>query len=739
LNSPSSAGAPLQKSSDAARSTVGGTAELAKTLRALAAEMEATPQRWRRAARIALITALGAGVTAALQISNALGLTLLFNFGAPEMAPSFRAACRFLAGAALCQAAGLALAGAMADSAIPHLTIFAALSLVSGYLIYADPRVGRLWVWVQVPVLTAFYLVVFDPGGFGWTDVQAFGAVAVAVAILYVSNTLLWPRSAAEVLSESLADTVDRSRRRLGVLLNIWMGVDGLTPADDRPVASKLGYHLTLLGPAAHDGTGPHALESLLSAMMTAERIHNEVERIADLVNAEAGEEPDEGRREAVRRAGQALDEMLEWYAAELGQGVGRRGRDAHGGGGVAQDRALGAAPRPTPILSRLHNIAALLELHPADAPLLPADAAQAGDGPNNDQSVRSADSPPIVAEGSDTQVPALPERPRFNPFLIRYTLRHTIAMVVAFICGLFANNPAMHAALWLLMIGGPPSHGATVRKFTIRAIGAALALVLAALGTILLAPNGTTVSSYMVAIFAGSLLMAYIGQGGGLLSFLSIGGTAFVIAFSGPGPRNDAFASIWTIWGISFGMLIRAVVSLIWRERPRRTLVEEFQPPLEALTVLASTAHRGHLSAVQVGQAQMVLIDGIREMLGVAADAQLEGRGAGIDAANLVDALDTLRRVGLLLARQACNVPNTQPPDSLSLRAALHARFADWLESLRVQNADGVPSLAPLREMVLNCDAPALAPWAAAGGEEGHLLELVRTLEEQLKTVSVY
>jgi hypothetical protein len=300
-----------------------------------------------------------------------------------------------------------------------------------------------------------------------------------------------------------------------------------------------------------------------------------------------------------------------------------------------------------------------------------------------------------------------------------------------------------MHAALWLLMIGGPPSHGATTRKFTIRAVGAAVALSLAAVGTLVLAPNGTTAFSYMVAIFAGALLMAYIGQGGGLLSYLSIGGTAFVIAFSGPGPRNDAFASIWTIWGISFGMLIRAVVSTIWRERASRTLVEEFQAPMEALLALVSAAHRHDRATAEIEQNEMALIGGIREMLSVASDAQLEGRGAGIDAANLVDALDSLRRIGFMLGNQA-KARSKGTGVSMSdrggwLEAALHVRFADWLVSLRVQDADGVPSLAPLREMVLQCDAPDLGPWAGGAGEQGRLVAMVRTLEEQLKTVSLH
>ena len=760
-----------------------GFAELARTLRGLGAELEWTPQRGRRAARIALITALGAGVTAFLQISNALGLTLLFNFAAPEMALSFTAAIRFLLGAAVCQALGLALAGAMADSPIPHLAIFIALSIVSGYLIYANPRIGRLWVWVQVPVLTAFYLVIFDPDGFGWTDEQAFVGVAAAVAILYAANTLLWPKSAAQVLGESLAITADRSRRRLTLLLHIWAGVDGLGPKDDRPVASKLGYHLTLLGPASRHSQGVEVVGRLLAAVMVAERVHNEIERIAELVCECAGTLLDEGVRDGLMRAGTHLDAMLERYVSELVDVAGDSGREPEGGRGPApfrsedrrsaparselaglraycrdsetQGRAAGVALGLTiALIERLETICTLLEIHPAElsSSFLGTDQDEDSNawGPTGRAGAE--------ADRGDATASARPSRPRRNRFLVRYAVRHTIAMALAFVSGLFVNNAAMHAALWLLMIGGPPSHGATVRKFTIRAIGAAAALSLAALGTILLAPNGTTVVAYMFATFMGSLVMAYIGQGGGLISYLSIGGTAFVIAFSGPGPRNDAFASIWTIWGISFGMLIMAAVAIVWREWARRTLVEEFQAPLEALVALVSAAHRRDRSAAEVDNAQMALINGVSEMLSVASDAQLEGRGAGIDAANLVDALDSLRRVGFMLGNLALlsnpallgnlaseDFGNADLGDAAaqaereSLEAALHARLADWLESLRLQDAEGVPSLAPLRGMVLTSAAPDLSRWAALGGDHGRLAELVRTLEEQLKTVSVH
>jgi len=752
-----------------------GLAEMARALRALGAELGSSPQRWRRSARIALITGFGAALTAAAQIANPLGLTLLFNFAAPEMAISFAAAVRFLAGAAVLQALGLALAGAMADSAIPHLMMFTALSLASGYVIYADSRIGRLWVWVQVPVLTAFYLVIFDPGGFGWNAEQAFAGVAIAVAILYAANSLLWPQPADAVLDESLAYTLDRSRRRLGALLDIWAGRGGRRPADDRPVASKLGYHLTLLAPAAHHSKTVEVPAALLAAVIVAERIHNEIERVAELVAAYAPFPMSQEAESGLLAAGAEIDTMLERYLAGLvGPGSEAAPQSAALRSRLASlsqqgDGAAGAAGGPVALLvARLLAICDLLVIDPAERPLPRVSHPQdslAGETPAPARPISSAGDSPLSplphsvvgegkGEGSDAlqqlstagvseaaaqMAVALPHASRhrnLSRFLLRYTVRHTIAMVLAFITGLFANNAALHAALWLLMIGGPPSHGATVRKFTIRAIGAALALGLAALGTILLAPNSTTIFSYALAVTAGALAMAYIGQGGGLLSYLSIGGTAFVIAFSGPGPRNDAFGSIWTIWGISFGMLIRAAVSLVWRERASRTLVEEFQAPLEAILEILSAAQRRDSDTA----AELAFIGGIREMLSIANDAQLEGRGAGIDAISLVDALDTMRRIGFILANRALYVHSAADAErDESFDAVLRARFADWLESLRIQDREASLSLAPLREMVVHCTAPDLGRWAESEGEQGKLAALVRTLEEQLKTVSLY
>ena len=148
-------------------------------------------------------------------------------------------------------------------------------------------------------------------------------------------------------------------------------------------------------------------------------------------------------------------------------------------------------------------------------------------------------------------------------------------------------------------------------------------------IATIILAPNFGSLPGYAMAIFIGTLPLAYIGESGGILSYLAIGGTAFVIAFSGPGPRPELIGSISTIWGITLGMIIRAVLSALWREIPGRTLAEQFQAPLEALLGLASD-EAGAPDDERLAACCAELIEGMARILAVAQDAELESSRCG-------------------------------------------------------------------------------------------------------------
>jgi hypothetical protein len=671
-------------------------------LRSWRAELAPFPNRWRRAARVAIVTALGAGVAAILQISNPLGLTMLFNFAAPEYAFSLPTAITFLVGAAAMQLLILAVIGALVNAPVLHVCVFIAYTSISTYLIYGVPGLGRLWLWVQIPTVTAFYMVLFDHRGLGWDNAQMFAGLVVSVTMLWLFNNVIWPEPATAVLSGSLRSTLERSRRRLELLMRIFLAEGGAIPNDDRGVASKLAYHLTLLEPSIRNAANVREPAELLAAATVAERIHNEVDRLSVVAYTQLGATLDETGTRALGEAACALNAEIEAHIS-ASDGTGSQTELL---ARIERLRLVQAAPPQREALARLaahfENIAALLSARPDELPRESAESAQ-----------------------------RLPQ-PAFHlsRFLVRFCARHTIAMTIAFVGGLFDNNAAIHAALWLLMIGGPPSHGGTAKKFTVRAIGAAGALFFAALGTIVLAPNFISLPPYMLAIFIGVALMTYIGEGGGELSYLAIGGTAFVIAFSAPGPRPEMMGSIWTIWGISLGMIIRAVVSVVWREHMNRTLAEEFERPLAALVTLTRSAS---LEEHEIVAAEMVIIMGVQAMLTVATDAQLDGRSAGIDAGNLVDALDTTRRLAFALGNLSTA---ERGPERNDFDTAIRERLESWLASLRDQLEPGQLNIAPLRMMVATATTPDLV--AVDDPAREHIARLMPTLDAQLRTISL-
>jgi hypothetical protein len=664
-------------------------------------ELASFPNRWSRAARVGFVTAVCAAAMGVLQIANPLGLTLVLSFAAPESAFSIGTAVSFLIGTAALQLVTLAIVGALASSPVTHVGVFIAYTFVSTYLIYGVPHLGRLWIWAQIPTVTSFYLVLFDYRGLGWENAQMFAGMVVAVTMVWLLG-VIWPEPAPAVLEESLRNTLERSRRRLLLLVAIFLGDDNAVPAQDHPVASKLGYHLTLLKPATQNAKSLRESAGLLATVMVAERIHNEIDRLSVPACTQLGATLDDPLRRDLRDAANVLDAALEDHIVRRGDRVTAElqpllAKLLSAPAATAQSLAL------TAIAAHLENIASLL--------------ATAGDDLPDELAI------PVIRP---TSTPAL----HSSKFLVRFSARHTLGMTLAFVSGLFDNSAAIHAALWLLMIGGPPSHGATAKKFTVRAIGAAGALVFTAVATAVLLLNFVTLPPYMLAIFVGVTLITYVGEGGGQLSYLAIGGTAFVIAFSGPGPRRDIIGSIWTIWGISFGMILRALISVIWREHANRTLAEQFERPLAALVALVPD-HQVR-STNEIAASEMVVFAGIQEMLTIATDAQLQGRTAGIDASRLVDALDTTRRLAFALGNLRLDRQN-------ELDSRLHAQIESWLANLRYQLEPGQLDIAPLRTMVARAAVIDLETDPFNDPARTRVAMLVRTLAGQLGSISVH
>jgi hypothetical protein len=299
-----------------------GVPEFAGSLRATveswSAELEPFPSRWRRAVRVAFITALGAGVMAALQIGNALGLTLLLSFAGPESAFSLSTGAAFLIFVAAIQMVTLPLAGALIDLPVAHLCAFMMLAAVSTYLIYGVRRLGRLWIWAQIPPVTAFYMLVFDRRAIGWDSAQMFGGMALALGIIWLFNVVLWPEPAESILIHSLQNTLERSRRRLSLLRAIFLAENDSQSSHDRGAASKLGYHLALLQQVTREATSLRKPAVMLAAVMAAERIHNEVDRLSAIACRRGSATLDPDSRRELSEAASAVDAALKDYIERL-------------------------------------------------------------------------------------------------------------------------------------------------------------------------------------------------------------------------------------------------------------------------------------------------------------------------------------------------------------------------------------------------------------------------------------
>ena len=105
----------------------------------------------------------------------------------------------------------------------------------------------------------------------------------------------------------------------------------------------------------------------------------------------------------------------------------------------------------------------------------------------------------------------------------------------------------------------------------------------------------------------------------------------------------------------------------------------------------------------------------------------------SGIDARNLVDALDTTRRLAFALG----NLSNPERgPERDNFDTAIKERLESWLASLRAQLEPGQLNTAPLRTMVESAATSDLGP--INDQASGYLARLILTLDAQLRKISL-
>ena len=164
--------------------------------------------------------------------------------------------------------------------------------------------------------------------------------------------------------------------------------------------------------------------------------------------------------------------------------------------------------------------------------------------------------------------------------------------------------------------------------------------------------------------------------------------GTTFTLVFSGLSPSTDIYGPLWRIWGILLGTFVVAIATLLlWPNYAGDSLLPRLRRVIRDTLALTpdGSAESDEEELVRVNSDAMRVL---AEMLQIADDAQLEGRGSAVDHTAIVEAAGTLRRIANRLSyiaagRIHCPLPAIDPAiesERVAVLQVIQHELQKWL-----------------------------------------------------------
>lgn len=639
---------------------------------------------------------------AAIHIDSVMGVYVLWSIISGSAAMMLPAVGLTIIGAtAAAVVVTVPLAGVLVEAPWLLLAFFASASALSTYLL-SDAQLTNGWRMVQIVSLTTFWIVVFDPAGFGWSMAYAVAGATVAVILVIVFDNVFWPDPAERKLLESVAASVETIRARLAVIGRAYVrSAPRGDPGLPRPMlAGAMSAHLDLLARAEREGLSPRRRALLLEAVGVTERLRLEIERLLSVASEAV---PRQSRRllaPELESVLGAIESALIHQLAELRSGF-HEAQDTRSDSAEPIHAALESFNRRVSELlpdltqhsstDEMSNIGAfVLGLERIARLFIPAPIPLSDAVGKRNQATRAA-----TTEAEATHI----ARPAAQAARKRYCLKLSAAVALAFVFGLATHRADLTTILWTVMIAGLPTYGASLRKMLLRFAGAALGGTIALAAIIATSPNFETVLSYMLICFVALLICAYLGQSGGGLAYVgNQAGTTFVLVFVSLSPSVREYEPLWRLWGIFIGIIAITVVFIgLWPEYAGSSLIPRLERMLEIILSLMPAGERTfterQVEAIEKDSAQI-----LSELLAVADDARIEGGRCGFDPDAVIDAVGTLRRIAHRLisvasGRDGLAMPKLDPGIENArarLQDALRAQFEICLDFVRRRAATG-------------------------------------------------
>jgi Fusaric acid resistance protein family len=655
----------------------------------LSRELAPTSRKLRGALRLTTIGTVGAGAIASAHIHSEVGTYIVWLLVGAGPMMTLRTAVTFLVAEAASLTGAVMMARALAETPWLMLCFLFLLFSFSTYL-------GTVWklgaplLLIEVVVLDTFYGVVFAPQQIGWDAANAFGGSVIAFGVMVLFDNWLWPDLGEGILMKALGASVARSRVRYLGATGFYLDHEGARRPPIPPATSDLPAHLRLLDQAVAEGVSAHRRAVLLAAITRAARIALEVDRLIFI------------GRQAVRR------EIRAMVRPELESAVGAIAYALDDFARVLPSQIPVGADKPPPSSGTRARIAMddlsarILQVRPVYLRTSsPAEIENFASFTNSLEVLtklieRLLDEPPRVPDSSTAKpTPRLTSPP--DPAVIRYSLKVGLCVVVGYTIGIVAHREDLSTILTTVLITALPTYGASLRKMILRIIGATIGGAISLLTIILVSPNFETLPAYMIAVFVVFYISAYSSLGSGRIAYAGKQiGTTFALVFAGLGPSVEIYEPLWRIWSILLGTLVAGTIDfIVWPEYAGDSLLPRLRTVVgDTLALTPGGAAAATEDGIQRANSNTMRV--LEEILGVAEDAQIEGRTSLVDHSAIVEAASYLRRIANRLSYIANGriIAPSPPLDPTTEKARADAfalvrrQLQSWLDLLSGPNA---------------------------------------------------
>ncbi len=647
-------------------------ARLDNAVLSLTQQLASNPHRVRTAIRMALIAAVGAGLSAAMHIDEPIGAYVLWSLiSAPAAMMVPAKGIGLIAVSAISLAISVPLAGSLVETPWLLVPLFSLTAAAWSYY-FTDAQLTNGWRMIEVVFLTTFFIIIFDPKYFGWSVGYTFGGMCVAFGLVMLFDNVLWPDPADARLLQLLAESTHALRKRLALVGRAYLDPKGALRLPPPSIAGALSLHLSLLSRADQENLTPRRHALLLGGVSSNERRRLEIERLLGIT------------REAVPRA------IREWVKPEIESALraidtGLTTQAAHF---VDDFYNVDPPDTVTPIENALVALnERITELHSKFITNVRADELSNMSAfiIGLQRLARLFRHPPIALRDSATKIAARNIfAARSDPANLRYCIKLAIAMALAFVVAMTAQRADLKTIILTVMIAGVPTYGGSLHKMILRFAGAALGGVLALAAIIVSSPNFETVVSYMIVAFIMFYVAAYVGLSGGGLGYAGKqAGTTFALVFVALSPSAQVYEPLYRLLGIFLGVIVVALVFLILApEYAGDSMVPRMEKMLEAILSLMPGGVR-RLSNREIDTIEINSAKTLSQLLEIADDARIEGRSSIVDPDAIIETVGTLRRISHRLASAAAALNLIETPPLTRVFDAARMQFGAMLADL--------------------------------------------------------